>query len=71
MRVSQKPDYFLKIIALLLFMIFGGFMVSDMYLPAMPHLIAAFNTTSKYVQTNYHCLFYRRLYFHALPRTNQ
>jgi Bcr/CflA subfamily drug resistance transporter len=50
MTASAKPDHFIKTTALLLLMIFGGFMVSDMYLPAMPHLIGAFHTTAKYVQ---------------------
>lgn len=47
---TTKPPYFLRTIALLLLMIFGGFMVSDMYLPALPHLMDAFNVSSKYVQ---------------------
>jgi DHA1 family bicyclomycin/chloramphenicol resistance-like MFS transporter len=46
----QKPDHFRRTIALLLLLVFGGIMVSDMYLPALPHLIDAFHTTSHHVQ---------------------
>lgn len=46
----QKPDHFLRTVTLMLLLIFGGFMVSDMYLPAIPHLMKAFSATSKQVQ---------------------
>ena len=46
----QKPDYFTRTVTLLLLLVFGGVMVSDMYLPALPHLITAFHTSSHHVQ---------------------
>jgi Bcr/CflA subfamily drug resistance transporter len=46
----KKPTHFYRTLVLLLMLIFGGFMVSDMYLPALPHLIGAFHTTSKQIQ---------------------
>jgi|GEM_PF-874456 len=47
---SQKPAHFKRTVTLLLMLVFGGFMISDMYLPALPHLISAFHTTSKHIQ---------------------
>ncbi len=47
---SAKPAHFKRTIALLLLLVFGGVMVSDMYLPALPYLMDAFHTTSHHVQ---------------------
>lgn len=50
MTHSPKPSHFYRTVTLMLLLIFGGFMVSDMYLPALPHLSETFHTTSKNAQ---------------------